>query len=112
MHRNSSSSGMGAGAPNFAIPSPGSRQNSFSGIPGGQPYPMHSPAQHMQIPQQQHPQHMGMQATAAQLPNMASGGMHSSASDRQRQQYIPTGLNGNWQSDRDMPHRREMIQHM
>jgi hypothetical protein len=22
------------------------------------------------------------------------------------------GLNGNWQTDRDTPHRREMIQHM
>jgi len=35
-------------------------------------------------------------------------------SDRHpQQQYIPTtGLNGNWQSDKDMPHRREMIQHI
>jgi hypothetical protein len=28
------------------------------------------------------------------------------------QQFLPTGLNGDWQSDRDMHHRREMIQHM
>lgn len=39
---------------------------------------------------------------------MGSGGMSSD----NRQHYIPTGLNGNWQSDKDMPHRREMIQHM
>lgn len=28
------------------------------------------------------------------------------------QQYLPSGLNGDWQSDQDMHHRREMIQHM
>lgn len=28
------------------------------------------------------------------------------------QQFMPAGLNGDWQSDRDMRHRREMIQHM
>ena len=28
------------------------------------------------------------------------------------QQFLPAGLNGDWQSDRDMMHRREMIQHM
>lgn len=28
------------------------------------------------------------------------------------QQFLPSGLNGDWQSDRDMRHRREMIQHM
>jgi hypothetical protein len=28
------------------------------------------------------------------------------------QQFLPSGLNGDWQSDNDMHHRREMIQHM
>ena len=28
------------------------------------------------------------------------------------QQFLPCGLNGDWQSDNDMHHRREMIQHM
>ena len=28
------------------------------------------------------------------------------------QQFLPAGLNGDWQSDRDMRHRRAMIQHM
>jgi hypothetical protein len=36
---------------------------------------------------------------------MGGGGGHG-------QQFLPAGLNGDWQSDRDMRHRREMIQHM
>ncbi|KAL7543116.1 hypothetical protein ACHAXR_012415 [Thalassiosira sp. AJA248-18] len=28
------------------------------------------------------------------------------------QQFLPSGLNGDWQSDNDMHHRREMIQHI
>ena len=124
------SAGMG-GAPNFSIPqSPGSRQNSFGGMTGYQGHsqsthhPMHSPAhqQHQNFhhgqmhpsaqqshQHQSHPQHMGMGTGPTQHPNMGSGGMDN----RQRGgQYVPVGMNGNWQSDRDMPKRREMIQHM
>jgi len=126
MHRQPSS------GPNFQVPpSPSSRQNSFGGVPNGSGhYQAHSQPSHHQIRspshQQQHnmhsmhgqgggqgshhqthPQHMGMSG-GSQHPNMGSSGMHE---NRQRSNnYIATGMTGNWQSDKDMPHRREMIQ--
>lgn len=139
MHRQASA-GMGMGGPSFPIPqqSPvgGVRQGSYGSISNGsghhqsgssQPFhAMHSPVHqpqhqgahrgqmhppqmhqqsHSQRPNgQQHPQHIGMQSGTS-----SSGAVASSDS---RQQYITTGLKGNWQSDKDMPHRREMIQHM
>jgi hypothetical protein len=66
----------------------------------------------MQIPPHQHPQHMGMPRGSSQGGGGGSGGMQPPPSENRQQQYIPTVLNGNWQSDKDMPHRREMIQHM
>lgn len=141
MHHRQPSAGMAMGAQSFPPQSPGSRQNSYGAVPNGngqhqgasQSYHnMHSPVhqpQHqsahrtqMHAPQmhqqshshrsnaQHHPQHMGMQSRTAQSSNMNSGAMPSS--DSRQQQYISTGLNGNWQSDKDMPHRRDMIQHM
>lgn len=135
MHRQHSS-GM-PGGPNFSIPpSPSSRQNSFGGVPGGGGhYQAHSQSSHHQMrspaTHQQHghhgmqmhsqpsqgshshqsiPQHMGMGSggSSQQHPNMGSGGMQ----DNRQRNYIATGMNGNWQSDKDMPHRREMIQQM
>jgi hypothetical protein len=130
MHR-PQSAGMVPGG-QFSVPQQaavGSRQNSFGGVQNmsnhhqNQSYQMHNQGQsnthHMhqmvqQQPHQQHPQHMGMQSAPVQHGAMGStGGVPSSGGgDRQRQYNMPTGMNGNWQSDRDMPHRREMIQHM
>jgi hypothetical protein len=131
------STGM-PGQPNFSIPpSPSSRQNSFGGVPSGgvhyQPHaqsshhPMRSPAaphqqqqgHHSMAPMhsqpgqashahQSHPQHMGVGSGQSQHPNMGSGAMQ----DNRQRNYVATGMNGNWQSDKDMPHRREMIQQM
>jgi hypothetical protein len=119
--------------PNFSIPpSPSTRHNSFGGVPSGgvhyqthtQPthHPLRSPAgqqqqghhsmqmqaQQGQNSHQSHPQHMGMGSVPSQNPNMGSGVMQ----DNRQRNYIATGMNGNWQSDKDMPHRREMIQQM
>jgi len=112
--RRQGSAGMNMGGPGFSMP-PQSPQGNYPTVRRGsssQFHTMHSPVhQHrnsMQMPHSQMPgaqqrsQHMGMQQRSS------SGGMSSDS----RQQYIPTGLNGNWQSDKDMPHRREMIQHM
>ena len=124
------------GQPNFSIPpSPSSRQNSFNGMPSGgvhyqnhtqsSHHPMRSPAVHQQQghhsmtqmhaqpaqashAHQSHPQHMGMGSGPSQHPNMGSGAMQDS---RQRS-YVAAGMNGNWQSDKDTQHRREMIQQM
>lgn len=129
------SSGM-PGQPNFSIPpSPSSRPNNFSGMPSGgvhyqnhapsSHHPMRSPAVHQQQghhsmtqmhaqpaqashAHQSHPQHMGMGSGQSQHPNMGSGSMQDS---RQRN-YVAAGMNGNWQSDKDTQHRREMIQQM
>lgn len=138
MHRQPSG-GMGMGGPSFPIPqqSPaGVRQGSYGSISNGsghhqsgssqQFHAMHSPVHqpqhqgahrgqmhppqmhqqpHSQRPNgQQHPQHVGMQSRTS-----GSGAMVSSDS---RQQYISTGLNVKWQSVKDMPVRRDMIQHM
>jgi len=128
MHRQQATGMVPGGQFSMPQPSLGSRQSSFNGVPimnnhhQSQPYQMHNNqgqtnSHHIhQMPQQshtQHPQHMGMQSAPAQNVNMASQGGTSSSSggDRQRQ-YIATGMNGNWQSDRDMHHRREMIQHI
>jgi len=128
MHRQQATGMVPGGQFSMPQPSLGSRQSSFNGVPimnnhhQSQPYQMHNNqgqtnSHHIhQMPQQshtQHPQHMGMQSAPAQNVNMASQGGTSSSSggDRQRQ-YIATGMNGNWQSDRDMPHRRDMIQHI
>jgi len=50
-----------------------------------------------------------------QMRSSSSQGSHS-RQQQQQQQYMAssssTGLGGNWQSDKDTPHRREMIQHM
>lgn len=121
--RRQGSAGMNMGAPGFPIP-PQSPQGSYPHRGSAtQFHSMHSPVhqqpqhrnqmpmQHSQMPGgQQRPQHMGMQSRGSQGASSmgSSGGMTSDT----RQQYIPTGLNGNWQSDKDMPHRREMIQHM
>jgi hypothetical protein len=129
------STGM-PGQPNFSIsPSPSSRQNSFGGMPSGgvhyqnhaqsSHHPMRSPTAHQQQSHhsmsqmhsqpvqashshQSHPQHMGMGSGSSQHPNMGSGVMQ----DNRQRSYVATGMNGNWQSDKDMPHRREMIQQM
>eukprot|EP00542_Grammatophora_oceanica_P014911 CAMPEP_0194032300 /NCGR_PEP_ID=MMETSP0009_2-20130614/5275_1 /TAXON_ID=210454 /ORGANISM="Grammatophora oceanica, Strain CCMP 410" /LENGTH=1696 /DNA_ID=CAMNT_0038672697 /DNA_START=105 /DNA_END=5195 /DNA_ORIENTATION=+ len=110
------SAGMAHGA-NFGMPgapSPGSR-SSFTMPQQG--YHMQSPAQHMQHPmqqqpqQQQHPQHMGMAPGPAQHPNMGGPGGMPPSNQRPRQ-YMQPGMNGSWQSDKDMPSRREMIQHI
>ena len=139
VHRQPSTN-MPMGGQSFVPQSPGtSRQASYGTIPNGsgqlqgasQAYHnMHSPVHqhqgahrnqmhvaqmhqqshsHMSNPQH-HPQHMGMQSRTAQNSNMNSGAL--SSTDSRQQQYIPTGLNGNWQSDKDMPHRRDMIQHV
>jgi hypothetical protein len=44
-------------------------------------------------------------------PNGPTGGGMGLGGDY-GQQFLPSGLNGDWQSDNDMHHRREMIQHM
>ena len=44
-------------------------------------------------------------------PNGLTGGGMGTVGDY-GQQFLPSGLNGDWQSDNDMHHRREMIQHM
>jgi len=76
----------------------------------------------MQMPQmQQHtmPQHMQMSGNA-QLPNMGNGmgnmnmnnigNMQSSNSRQHQRSFSASGIKGNWQSDKDIPHRRQMIQ--
>jgi len=47
-----------------------------------------------------------------QPPNSGGNGMMDPNGGDYGQQFLPTGLNGDWQSDRDMHHRREMIQHI
>jgi hypothetical protein len=70
---------------------------------------MRSPTAHQQMMgQQSHPQHMGIPSGPVQHSNMGSVAAH----DNRQRNYIATGMNGNWQSDKDMPHRREMIQQM
>jgi hypothetical protein len=40
------------------------------------------------------------------------GSMNNSMNNSMAGSSGSSGLNGNWQTDRDTPHRREMIQHM
>ena len=75
---------------------------------------MHQMSQQSHAPQShiQHPQHMGIQSAPAHHAMGLSGGVQSSSGGDRQRQYIAANMNGNWQSDRDMQHRREMIQHM
>lgn len=41
-----------------------------------------------------------------------STGSGSGQRSSQPQMYLSNSINGNWQSDKDMDHRREMIQRM
>jgi hypothetical protein len=139
--RRDSSGGMPPGQPPFPIQpqSPAARHGNFNNMPpnGGQYSshpPLHSPHQqqggpppilpHPSIPhpsQQLHRNNsMNRQHGMGQMPPMAN--QHemrasSSQGNHSRQQYMSSsggsaGLSGSWQSDKDTPHRREMIQHM
>jgi hypothetical protein len=50
------------------------------------------------------------------MPQSAPVSSGSSSQQQQQQQqpqmYLTNSINGNWQSDKDMDHRREMIQNM
>ena len=137
MHRQPSN-GMGPG-PNFPIPQSANQRQGSYGMPGGhyqqpgqqmqnsvqqqqqqqqqqQPPQQQHPGMHPQMhhqQQQNRPQHMGpgMGPAGPQMQNnMGSGGMQQSDN---RQRFMSSmGMNGNWQSDKDVPRRREMIQHM
>jgi hypothetical protein len=117
------------------------RHGNFNNMPNGGQYsshpPLHSPHQqqggpppilpHPSIPhpsQQLHRNNsMNRQHGMGQMPPMPNQQHEMRASNSQgqgnhnRQQYMGSsggsgGLSGNWQSDKDTPHRREMIQHM
>ena len=136
-HRNSG--GM-PGQPHYMPPqSPANaRQTSFGSMPGnGGQYsshpPLHSPHQqqggpppmpphpNMAHPQQMHRsnslsrQHSANMGQAMPMPGQHEQRMSSNSqgSHNRQQQYMgSSSAAGNWQSDKDTPHRRDMIQHM
>ncbi len=135
------SAGMPGQPPHYAPmppPSPAQRQGSFTGAmptsnaqfsshpplhqSQGPMHPMGHPGQ-MHHPQmsRQHSNNMGMPPIPNQHdPLMSNSSGHGrQPPPPQQQQYMSNppppssgGMSGSWQSERDTPHRREMIQHM